>query len=74
MESPTTPARVLRFGIFELDAHSRELRRHGLKVRLPDQAFQVLRLLLDSPAKWSRARSSGNSCGRRRRSWTSISD
>ena len=35
MEASTAPARVLRFGIFELDAHSRELRRHGLKVRLP---------------------------------------
>ena len=49
MEAPTTPARVFRFGIFELDAHSRELRRHGLKVRLPDQAFQVLQLLLARP-------------------------
>ena len=51
MESPNAPARVHRFGIFELDAQSRELRRLGLKVRLPDQAFQVLRLLLARPGE-----------------------
>ena len=49
MEFPTAAARVLRFGIFELDAHSGELRRHGLKIRLPDQAFQILQLLLARP-------------------------
>jgi TolB-like protein/DNA-binding winged helix-turn-helix (wHTH) protein/Tfp pilus assembly protein PilF len=47
----TPPARVIRFGIFELDAESGELRRHGLKVRLPDQAFQILRLLLARPGE-----------------------
>jgi TolB-like protein/DNA-binding winged helix-turn-helix (wHTH) protein/Tfp pilus assembly protein PilF len=47
MEAPVQPARVLRFGIYELDSQSGELRRHGLKIRLPDQAFQILRLLLD---------------------------
>ena len=31
------------------DAQSGELRRHGLKVTLPDQSFQILRLLLDRP-------------------------
>ncbi len=36
----------LRFGVFELDLESGELRRHGLKVRLPDQSFQILKLLL----------------------------
>ncbi len=36
----------LRFGVFELDLDSGELRRHGLKVRLPDQSFQILKLLL----------------------------
>ena len=49
MEFPTAAARVLRFGIFELDTHSGELRRHGLKIRLPDQAFQILRLLSARP-------------------------
>jgi DNA-binding winged helix-turn-helix (wHTH) protein len=49
MDASTSTARVLRFGIFELDAQSGELRRHGLKIRLPDQAFQILRLLLERP-------------------------
>ena len=47
MEASTATARVLRFGIFELDTQSGELRRHGQKIRLPDQSFQILRLLLD---------------------------
>ena len=46
MNGPT-PAHVLRFGIFELDTNSGELRRHGLKIRLPDQSFQILKELLN---------------------------
>ena len=42
---------VVRFGVFELDARSGELRRHGLKVRLPDQSFQILKLLLSRPGE-----------------------
>jgi len=49
MQATPPPARVLRFGIFELDTQSGELRRHGLKIRLPEQAFQILQLLLDRP-------------------------
>ena len=45
----TPGAHVLRFGVFELDPDSGELRRHGLKVRLPEQSFQVLRTLLLRP-------------------------
>src|SRR2546428_766635 len=49
MEASSATARVLRFGVFELDTQSGELRRHGLKIRLPDQSFQILRLLLERP-------------------------
>ena len=38
---------VLRFGIFETDINSGELRRNGVIVRLPPQPYQVLRLLLE---------------------------
>ena len=38
---------VLRFGVFELDRHNRELRRQGRRLRLQDQPFQVLALLLE---------------------------
>ena len=41
---PARPSR-LRFGVFELDAHSGELRRDGAVVRLPPQPFKVLWLL-----------------------------
>jgi Tol biopolymer transport system component/DNA-binding winged helix-turn-helix (wHTH) protein len=37
-----------RFGNFELNAHSGELRRNGAKLRLQDQPFLVLRKLLES--------------------------
>ena len=50
MNAPT-PSRVLRFGVFELDTDSGELRRHGLKIRLPDQSFQILKELLRRPGE-----------------------
>jgi len=51
MEGPIATTRVFRFGIFELDAQSRELRRRGLKIRLPEQSFQILLLLLERPGE-----------------------
>ena len=51
MPSPNPPLHVVRFGVFELDTVSGELRRHGLKIRLPDQSFQVLQLLLSRPGE-----------------------
>ena len=47
----STPAHVFRFGVFELDTTSGELRRHGLKIRLPDQCFQILKVLLSRPGE-----------------------
>lgn len=46
MERPARARRV-RFGAFEADLHSGELRKHGLKIKLQDQPFQVLALLLE---------------------------
>lgn len=40
-------ARPVRFGVFELDLRSRELRQQGSKVTLQDQPFQVLALLIE---------------------------
>jgi DNA-binding winged helix-turn-helix (wHTH) protein len=42
---------VVRFGIFEVDLETGELRRKGLKVRLQEQPFQVLRMLLERPGE-----------------------
>jgi len=45
-ENQQVPGR-LRFGVFELDLRTAELRKHGLLVRLQEQPFQVLAMLLD---------------------------
>jgi DNA-binding winged helix-turn-helix (wHTH) protein len=48
----TTPVqRVVRFGAFEVDLRSRELRKHGLRIRLQEQPFRVLELLLEHPGE-----------------------
>lgn len=43
--------RIARFGPFELDQRSGELRRAGIRVALPDQPFQVLTALLSNPGE-----------------------
>jgi cholera toxin transcriptional activator len=47
MPVPQNKAKVVRFGVFELDLIMGELRRNGVKLRLQEQPFQVLALLLD---------------------------
>src|SRR5215475_366458 len=37
----------LRFGVFEVNLRSGELRKHGLRVRLQEQPFRVLVMLLE---------------------------
>jgi cholera toxin transcriptional activator len=44
-------AQRYRFGIFEVDAATGELRRQGLRVKLNTQPFQVLLMLLDRPGE-----------------------
>src|SRR5207247_4242624 len=46
MSSQPTAARVIRFGLFELDLQTSELRKQGRNIKLQDQPFQVLVLLL----------------------------
>jgi cholera toxin transcriptional activator len=41
------PRKVLRFGVFEVDSASGELRKAGVRVRLQDQPFQLLLILLE---------------------------
>src|SRR6516162_6753195 len=45
------PPGCLRFGVFEVDLRSGELRKHGLRVRLQEQPFQVLTMLLEHPGE-----------------------
>ena len=46
---PVSPP--IRFGIFEVDSQSGELRRRGLKVKLQEQPFQALVMLLERPGE-----------------------
>ncbi|MEO7837084.1 MAG: FHA domain-containing protein [Acidimicrobiales bacterium] len=47
MSEAGASTQVIRFGMFEANPRTGELRRKGLKVRLQDQPFQVLAMLLD---------------------------
>ena len=49
MESVTGKNRVFRFGVYELDPAAGELRRGGRKIKLQEQPFQVLLLLVERP-------------------------
>src|SRR5580765_7587186 len=48
-ENPIPDA--IRFGIFEADLRAGELRRNGIKIRLQEQPFQVLAMLLERPGE-----------------------
>ena len=47
--SPTSE--TVTFAEFEANLYARELRRHGTRVKLPDQPFQVLAMLLVHPGE-----------------------
>jgi len=51
MGSPAAVARILHFGVFEVDLKACELRKHGLRIKLPEQPFQVLVVLLEKPGE-----------------------
>lgn len=51
MESPVASARILRFGVFEVDLKACELRKHGFRIKLAEQPFQVLAMLLEHPGE-----------------------
>src|SRR6266567_447639 len=41
----------IHFGVFELDLKTGELRKHGIKLKLQEQPFQVLQALLEHPGE-----------------------
>ena len=51
MASSSTYVATIRFGDFEANLRSGELRRKGTRVRLADQSFQVLAMLLERPGE-----------------------
>jgi TolB-like protein/Flp pilus assembly protein TadD len=42
---------VLRFGTYEVDLKLREVRKHGLRLRLEEKPFKILELLLERPGE-----------------------
>jgi Tol biopolymer transport system component/DNA-binding winged helix-turn-helix (wHTH) protein len=43
--------RTMQFGVFEVDLRAGELRRNGARIKLQEQPFQVLALLLERPGE-----------------------
>jgi len=48
---PSYRSRVVRFSGFKVDLRAGELRRHGVKVKLQNQPFQILGMLLERPGE-----------------------
>src|ERR1700688_4654280 len=40
-----------RFGVFEVDLRAAELRKRGIRIKLQEQPFQILSLLLEHPGE-----------------------
>jgi TolB-like protein len=47
MNESQSSSPVMRFGTFEVNFHSREVRKHGMRIRLEEKPFQILEMLLD---------------------------
>jgi DNA-binding winged helix-turn-helix (wHTH) protein len=51
VETRTTTTQTWRFGVFEVDALAMELRRGGTLVKIREQSFRILVLLLEHPGE-----------------------
>lgn len=51
MQTPGTSSSIIRFGQFEIDPERNSLSRNGVRVKLQDQPFRVLLLLLENPGE-----------------------
>ena len=51
MQVPHQSEGVIRFGAFEVDLSSGKLEKHGVRIRLQEQPFQILAMLLEQPGK-----------------------
>jgi len=51
MPEASSAGRIVRFGVFEVDRVSGELRKNGSRIRLQEQPFQVLTMLLERPGE-----------------------
>src|ERR1051326_3888541 len=51
MASPAANSQVIRFGPYEVDLRTGELRKHGLRIKLQEQPFQILAMLVERPGE-----------------------
>jgi len=51
MEKSISSKTIVRFGPFEADSRAGELRKHGVKLKLVGQPFEVLAMLLERPGQ-----------------------
>ena len=51
MNDVSSTSRLVRFGPFEVDLESGQLRKGGVKVRLQEQPFRVLSVLIERPGE-----------------------
>ena len=51
MQATESLPRTRGFGVFELDLRAAELRKHGVRIKLQEQPFQILSLMLDHPGE-----------------------
>jgi TolB-like protein/DNA-binding winged helix-turn-helix (wHTH) protein/Tfp pilus assembly protein PilF len=51
MSRPGSPKSLVRFGAFGVDLRAGELRKDGRRIRLQEQPFQILTLLLERPGE-----------------------
>jgi len=51
MAVPVPPVQPVRFGDFVLDLQAGQLRKHGLRIKLQEQPFQILVMMLERPGE-----------------------
>jgi DNA-binding winged helix-turn-helix (wHTH) protein/tetratricopeptide (TPR) repeat protein len=51
MDQVNRTGQTIRFGAFDVDPHSGELRKSGMRIRLQEQPFKVLLALLERPGE-----------------------
>src|ERR1700752_3787196 len=51
MGTPAPVVRILHFGVFEIDLKACAIRKNGIRLKLSEQPFKVLAVLLESPGE-----------------------
>ncbi len=51
MAGPPPLPQIFRFGAFEVDIRAGELRKHGVKIKLQEQPFKILAMLIEHPGE-----------------------